>query len=148
VELRQRHRTDKRYRVPLRDKVVALRDIKAEVELGFDVELALKETQRCLNCDVQTVFESKLCIECDACVDICPMDCITFTENGEEADLRTRLQAPAKNRPGPLRRQRPQDRPRHGQGRGRLPALRAMRRALSHGGLGHEEVSHRYDPCG
>ncbi len=88
---------DKRYRVPLRDKVVALRDIKAEVELGFDVELALKEAQRCLNCDVQTVFESKLCIECDACVDICPMDCITFTENGEEADLRTRLKAPAKN---------------------------------------------------
>ena len=88
---------DKRYRVPLRDKVVALRDIKAEVELGFDLELGLKETQRCLNCDVQTVFESKLCIECDACVDICPMDCITFTENGEEADLRTRLKAPANN---------------------------------------------------
>jgi NADPH-dependent glutamate synthase beta subunit-like oxidoreductase len=88
---------DKRYRVPLRDKVVALRDIKAEVELGFDVELALKETQRCLNCDVQTVFESKLCIECDACVDICPMDCISFTQNGEEPDLRTRLKAPAKN---------------------------------------------------
>jgi formate dehydrogenase (NADP+) beta subunit len=88
---------DKRYRVPLRDKVVALRDIKAEVELGFDLELGLKETQRCLNCDVQTVFESKLCIECDACVDICPMDCITFTENGEEADLRARLKAPANN---------------------------------------------------
>jgi len=88
---------DKRYRVPLRDKVVALRDIKAEVELGFDVELALKEAHRCLNCDVQTVFESKLCIECDACVDICPMDCITFTENGEEGDLRTRLSAPAAN---------------------------------------------------
>jgi ferredoxin len=86
---------DKRYRVPLRDKVVALADIKAEVELGFDVELALKETQRCLNCDVQTVFTSSLCIECDACVDICPMDCITFTANGEEADLRTRLMAPA-----------------------------------------------------
>jgi NADPH-dependent glutamate synthase beta subunit-like oxidoreductase len=88
---------DKRYRVPLRDKVVALRDIKAEVELGFDVELALKETQRCLNCDVQTVFTSSLCIECDACVDICPMDCITFTQNGEEMELRQRLQAPAKN---------------------------------------------------
>ncbi len=86
---------DKRYRVPLRDKVVALRDIKAEVELGFDLELGLKETQRCLNCDVQTVFEAKLCIECDACVDICPMDCITFTDNGEEADLRARLKAPA-----------------------------------------------------
>jgi formate dehydrogenase (NADP+) beta subunit len=88
---------DKRYRVPLRDKVVALRDIKAEVELGYDVDLALKEAERCLNCDVQTVFTSSLCIECDACVDICPMDCITFTQNGEEADLRTRLQAPAKN---------------------------------------------------
>src|SRR5215208_305882 len=88
---------DKRYRVPLRDKVVALRDIKAEVELGFDLDTALKEAHRCLNCDVQTVFESKLCIECDACVDICPMDCITFTPNGDEADLRTRLKAPAKN---------------------------------------------------
>jgi len=88
---------DKRYRVPLRDKVVALRDIKMEVELGFDPQLAFAETQRCLNCDVQTVFTSSLCIECDACVDICPMDCITFTQNGDEADLRTRLTAPAKN---------------------------------------------------
>ncbi len=88
---------DKRYKVPLRDKKVALTDIKAEVELGFDLQLALAETQRCLNCDVQTVFTSSLCIECDACVDICPMDCITFTHNGEEAELRTRLTAPAKN---------------------------------------------------
>jgi NADPH-dependent glutamate synthase beta subunit-like oxidoreductase len=88
---------DKRYRVPLRDKVVALRDIKAEVELGYDVELALKEAERCLNCDVQTVFTGSLCIECDACVDICPMDCITFTDNGDEAELRTRLKAPSRN---------------------------------------------------
>jgi NADPH-dependent glutamate synthase beta subunit-like oxidoreductase len=88
---------DRRYRVPLREKVIALRDIKAEVELGYDFELALKEADRCLNCDVQTVFTSSLCIECDACVDICPMDCITFTSNGEEADLRTRLRAPARN---------------------------------------------------
>ena len=88
---------DKRYRVPHREKVAALRDIKAEVELGYDIELALKEAERCLNCDVQTVFTGQLCIECDACVDICPMDCITFTANGEEADLRQRLQAPAKN---------------------------------------------------
>jgi formate dehydrogenase (NADP+) beta subunit len=88
---------DRRYRVPLRDKVVALRDIRTEVELGFDPQLALAEAGRCLNCDVQTVFTPQLCIECDACVDICPMDCITFTENGEEADLRTRLIAPAKN---------------------------------------------------
>ncbi|MEX0842317.1 MAG: FAD-dependent oxidoreductase [Xanthobacteraceae bacterium] len=88
---------DNRYKVPHRDKVVALRDIKAEVELGFDPQLALAEAGRCLNCDVQTVFTSSLCIECDACVDICPMDCITFTENGEEADLRQRLRAPANN---------------------------------------------------
>ena len=88
---------DRRYRVPLREKVIALRDIKAEVELGYDFALALKEAHRCLNCDVQTVFTSSLCIECDACVDICPMDCITFTTNGEEADLRTRLRAPAKD---------------------------------------------------
>jgi ferredoxin len=88
---------DQRYKVPLRDKSAALKDIKAEVELGFDVKLALNEAGRCLNCDVETVFASKLCIECDACVDICPMDCITFTENGDEADLRTRLNAPAKN---------------------------------------------------
>src|SRR6202049_3613947 len=88
---------DKRYRVPLRDKVVALRDIRAEVELGFDPQLALAEAERCLNCDVQTVFIGSLCIECDACVDICPMDCITFTQNGEETDLRAHLNAPAGN---------------------------------------------------
>ncbi|NWG24966.1 MAG: FAD-dependent oxidoreductase [Pseudorhodoplanes sp.] len=88
---------DQRYKVPQRDKSVALRDIKAEVELGFDVPLALAEAQRCLNCDVQTVFTSQLCIECDACVDICPMDCITFTQNMDEADLRKHLSAPATN---------------------------------------------------
>jgi len=88
---------DKRYRVPLRDKVVALRDIRAEVELGYNPQLALAETQRCLNCDVETVFTGQLCIECDACVDICPMDCITFTENADEAELRTRFAAPATN---------------------------------------------------
>jgi ferredoxin len=88
---------DLRYKVPHRDPSVALRDIKAEVELGYDRELAYKETQRCLNCDVQTVFTAALCIECDACVDICPVDCITFTENGEERELRARLKAPAIN---------------------------------------------------
>jgi formate dehydrogenase beta subunit len=88
---------DKRYKVPHRELGVALKDIKAEVELGFDPEMALAEAGRCLNCDVQTVFSAQLCIECDACVDICPMDCITFTPNGEEADLRTRLSAPALN---------------------------------------------------
>ena len=86
---------DLRFKVPHREKAIALIDIKAEVELGFDPELALKEAHRCLNCDVQTVFAPKLCIECDACVDICPVDCITFTDDGEEAELRTRLMAPA-----------------------------------------------------
>jgi len=89
--------SDKRLRVPLRDKVVALKDIKAEVELGYDVELALKEAERCLNCDVQTVFTASQCIECDACVDICPMDCITFTADAPETELRASLKAPALN---------------------------------------------------
>ncbi len=83
--------------VPLEDQSISLKDVKVEVELGFDRALAYAETQRCLNCDVQTVFTPKLCIECDACVDICPTDCITFTANGPEADLRTRLTAPAPN---------------------------------------------------
>ncbi len=86
---------DARFKVPLKDLTIALKDIREEVELGFDPALAWKEAQRCLNCDVQTVFAPKLCIECDACVDICPMDCITFTANGEEGELRARLMAPA-----------------------------------------------------
>jgi formate dehydrogenase (NADP+) beta subunit len=88
---------DLRFKVPHRDKLIALKDIKAEVELGFDDKLAFAEAQRCLNCDVQTVFTDALCIECDACVDICPVDCISFTENGEEPELRLRLSAPAMN---------------------------------------------------
>jgi NADPH-dependent glutamate synthase beta subunit-like oxidoreductase len=88
---------DERYKVPWKDKKITLKNIKVEVELGFDPATGFKEAQRCLNCDVQTVFADKLCIECDACVDICPMDCITFTENGEEPELRTRLTAPARN---------------------------------------------------
>jgi len=88
---------DIRFKVPLKDISISLKNIKVEVELGFDPQLAFKEAQRCLNCDVQTVFAAGQCIECDACVDICPMDCITFTTNGEEADLRKRLNAPALN---------------------------------------------------
>ena len=88
---------DLRFKVPHRDKIIALKDIKSEVELGFDDKLAFAEAQRCLNCDVQTIFSDNLCIECDACVDICPVDCITFTGNGDEAELRTRLMAPAHN---------------------------------------------------
>jgi len=73
-----------------------------EVELGFDADQAAQEAHRCLNCDVQTVFEAKLCIECDACIDVCPTDCLTITHNGDEADLRTRLRAPAKVTTQPL----------------------------------------------
>ena len=86
---------DKRFVVPWAKAEVALANIRVEVELGFDAATAFKEASRCLNCDVQTVFNRDTCIECDACVDICPMDCITFTSNGDEADLRTRLKAPA-----------------------------------------------------
>jgi formate dehydrogenase beta subunit len=88
---------DKRYAVPWADIKKTLKNVKMEVELGFDAATAWKEAQRCLNCDVQTVFTTQLCIECDACVDICPMDCITFTADGEEKELRTRLSAPATN---------------------------------------------------
>jgi formate dehydrogenase beta subunit len=71
--------------------------LNIEVELGFTAEQVEQEVQRCLNCDIQTVFTAKLCIECDACLDICPVDCLTITHNGPEAELRTRLKAPAKN---------------------------------------------------
>jgi formate dehydrogenase beta subunit len=86
-----------RHRVPLRDKAEALSSVKLEVELGFNAGLGYKEAERCLNCDVETVFAEPLCIECDACVDICPMDCISFTENRDETDLRHHLKAPALN---------------------------------------------------
>ena len=88
---------DARYKVPWRDIKVVLKNVKTEVELGFDAATAWKEAQRCLNCDVQTVFQAKQCIECDACVDICPMDCISFVADGPEGELRARLNAPALN---------------------------------------------------
>ena len=103
---------DVRYAVPLVPQQQALSNIKVEVELGFDIATAVKEAGRCLNCDAQTVFAKDACIECDACVDICPTDCITFTQNGDEADLRGRLSAPALNLTqdlyvsGPLKTQR------------------------------------------
>ena len=88
---------DERFKVPLEDQVKALRSISVEVELGFDAATAFREAERCLNCDVQTVFAKDACIECDACVDICPMDCITFTGNEDESLLRVQLSAPALN---------------------------------------------------
>lgn len=73
-----------------------------EVELGFDQKVGFREALRCLNCDIQTVFDTEKCIECDACVDICPTTCINFLKNGEEADLRQRLTIPARTTWQPL----------------------------------------------
>jgi formate dehydrogenase (NADP+) beta subunit len=86
-----------RFAVPHADKKRALSDLKLEVELGFDEKLAFDEAMRCLNCDVQTVFETPKCIECDACVDICPVDCINFIHNAPEAELRQQIRVPAVN---------------------------------------------------
>lgn len=89
---------DNRFVVPLADKKLTLSNLKKEVELGFDLQTAFKEAERCLNCDVQTVFTEDKCIECDACRDICPTKCINFTENEEvESDLRNKLIIPAIN---------------------------------------------------
>lgn len=75
----------------------ALASRKIESELGFDPTTALKEAERCLNCDVQTVFMEDKCIECDGCMDVCPTHCISFVENGDEPELRKRLSAPSTN---------------------------------------------------
>ena len=88
---------DKRYKVPHAAKDLALGDRHMEVELGFDRDIGYKEAERCLNCDVQTVFSEALCIECDACVDICPTDCISFVHNDSEESLRNKLRIPAIN---------------------------------------------------
>ena len=87
----------RRVGIPHADLKASLKNLKMEVELGFDDQLAAKEAQRCLNCDVQTVFTGNLCIECDACMDICPVDCINFTDNAPEPDLRASLRVPATN---------------------------------------------------
>ncbi|MEO1226886.1 MAG: FAD-dependent oxidoreductase [Pseudomonadota bacterium] len=88
---------DRRVPMPHADLKLALKELTVEAELGYDERLAFDEAMRCLNCDIQTVFAEPLCIECDACVDICPVDCINFTQNGDETDLRERLRVPAQN---------------------------------------------------
>ena len=87
----------KRFLVPKTDQSISLKSLKVEVEKGFDEKLAMEEAQRCLNCDVQTVFSESLCIECDACVDICPTDCINFMFNGPEDEIRKNVRIPALN---------------------------------------------------
>jgi NADPH-dependent glutamate synthase beta subunit-like oxidoreductase len=91
-----------RVAMPHAEKAQALRNLKVEVELGYDDKLAFKEAERCLNCDVETVFTAPLCIECDACMDICPVDCINFTQNDAEPALRESLRVPARNKSQPL----------------------------------------------
>ena len=88
---------DERFLVPTVDRVKSLKNRLIEVELGFDKRLAHQEAMRCLNCDVQTVFDHSTCIECDSCVDVCPESCINFIENSSEEELRTQLLAPADN---------------------------------------------------
>jgi formate dehydrogenase (NADP+) beta subunit len=88
---------DRRFAVPHVENAKALKNVKTEVELGFTDQQALAEARRCLNCDVQTVFSAPACIECDACVDICPLDCISFVPNAPEEELRRSLSAPALN---------------------------------------------------
>ncbi|MEX2528915.1 MAG: FAD-dependent oxidoreductase [Gemmatimonadota bacterium] len=92
------HRTE----MPYADLRQRLGSMEVEAELGFDLERALQETERCLNCDIQTHFTDHLCIECDACVDICPLSCLTITHDGDEPELRLRLTAPATNLDQPL----------------------------------------------
>ena len=93
---------DRRHVVPQVERAAALRNLRTEVELGFTLEQALGEARRCLNCDVQTVFSAPACIECDACVDICPIDCISFVPNAPEDELRRSLNAPAVNVDQPI----------------------------------------------
>ncbi len=88
---------DRRFKVPQVESALAVKNIGVEVELGFDLDLALAEARRCLNCDVQTVFSAPICTECDACVDICPIDCISFVANGPEEQVRRSLGAPSTN---------------------------------------------------
>jgi ferredoxin len=79
------------------DLTERFKKLTTEVELGFDPEATAHEVQRCLNCDIQTRFTDSQCIECDACIDICPLQCLTMTGNSEEKELRSKLTIPANN---------------------------------------------------
>ncbi len=125
--------------VDLRER---FKQLSLEVELGFDLEQTAREVERCLNCDIQTVFTDKKCIECDACIDVCPTACLTITQNGEEPDLRKRLTVPATNLTQELflSGAAAADRAGDGEGRGRLRALRPLCRTVPHRRLGHVQA--------
>ena len=132
---------ERRVPVPHADLSESLQSLTVEVELGYSDKLAFQEAERCLNCDIQTVFVRNLCIECDACMDICPVDCINFTRNGDEEELRERSpRTGSQQGPGPLHFAAAEDPAHHGEGRGPLSSLRPLCRALSHRGLGHAEI--------
>ena len=116
--------------------------LNIEVELGFDPEQTAREVQRCLNCDVETVFTAAKCIECDACIDICPLLCLTIAPDGDEEDLRRRLSAPAMNLTQDLYASAAAttNQTTHDERRGPLRPLRPVRRTLSHGGVGYAEI--------
>ena len=124
------------------DLPVRFASMSTEVEKGFTAEQTRAEVERCLNCDMETHFIDSLCIECDACIDICPVDCLTITPNADEPELRDALCRAGREprsaavRVGPAQA----DRPRHDQGRERLPALRAVRRAVPDLRVGHAQV--------
>jgi len=119
------------------DLVKRFKKLNVEVELGFTAEQTAREVQRCLNCDIETVFTANACIECDACIDVCPVACLTIAPDGEEPELRSGDQP----RTGPLRlRAPPADRPADAEGRGYLRPLRPLRRALPYRRVGHAEV--------
>ena len=139
---------DSRFVVPLRPQAEALADIHAEVELGFDLAQAIAEAGRCLHCELETIFSPPLCVECKACETVCPTECITFTKDGDEQDLRKRLNAPAMNSgPGSLCRRRARQRSRHGQERGHLPTLRPVRPKLPHRGMADANLPAGNDTC-
>ena len=98
MELQEHHNPVGRQKMNHVELARRFDELGLEVELGFTAEQTAREVERCLNCDIQTHFTARLCIECDACVDICPVNCLTITHNGEEEDLRQRLSAPAENR--------------------------------------------------
>jgi len=88
---------DNRFEVPTVPMDSRFKDINIEVELGFEPGQFRREVERCLNCDIQTDFAANLCIECDACIDVCPVDCLMITDNADEDVLRSKIKTPAEN---------------------------------------------------